>query len=598
MATEEEYQAAESLEEYLGDPLNPENIFSFKNSMELDEAEKYPEESCRLLHQWGVSLYYVPVEYGGRLKSFEEMFFITRVLSRRDLTAAIAMGQVYLGAIDVWIDGSTVQRRIVADLIRSGKQLSFALTEKAHGSDVLASDCQAVKVENGYLLSGEKWLINNGTRAAALTVFARTSPRQSQGEFSVFLVRKTILDDSSYSHMRKIRTHGIRGADISGIRFHEALMPGDALIGSKGGGLETALKGLMITRTLCAGFSLGALDTALRLTIRFSLERKLYGGVAYDIPHVRSVLINSFLDLLACECLAMSVTRGIHSATGQLSVWAAVVKYFVPTIAEEAIRNLAVILGARYYLREEFAWGIFQKVLRDSAVVSLFDGNTVINLNVISGQLRSLANFGTEARLDNRAETENSLKSVFSLEEPLPSFDPGKLRLSNQGRNDVIQGLEISLKAISDWGSESGVDQQTIETIKVYVGKLIAEISNLHAVILNYSEGSEGAPSQSLGMTEFSKRYCLLHTAAACVHMWVYSRNKWMMTDFFSTAGWLLLWLKKTVFPFSDENSLPATFFDNAAEEMLRLYKGDQLFSILRFQLARTGASEDLQQNR
>src|SRR6185295_12555479 len=148
--------------------------------------------------------------------------------------------------------------RIVADIIKAGKQLAFALTEKAHGSDVLASDCQAVKVENGYLLSGEKWLINNGTRAAALTVFARTSPRQSQGEFSVFLVRKTILDDSSYSHMRKIRTHGIRGADISGIHFHEALIPGEALIGSKGGGLETALKGLMITRTLCAGFSIGA----------------------------------------------------------------------------------------------------------------------------------------------------------------------------------------------------------------------------------------------------------------------------------------------------------------------------------------------------
>jgi hypothetical protein len=402
-----------------------------------------------------------------------------------------------------------------------------------------------------------------------------------------------MLDDSSFSHVRKIRTHGIRGADISGIRFHEALITGDSLIGSRGGGLETALKGLMITRTLCTGFSLGALDTALRLTIRFSLERKLYGGVAYDIPHVRSVLTNSFLDLLACECLTMSVARGIHSATGQLSVWAAVAKYLVPTIAEEAIRNLAVVLGARYYLREEFAWGIFQKVVRDSAVVSLFDGNTVINLNVVSGQLRNLASFQTDAQPDNLAETENSLKSVFSLDEPVPSFEPSNLTLSNQGRNDVIQGLEASLRAIGDLGGKPGVDQQTIETIKVYVGKLMAEINSLHALILDYSDGGEGASRQSLAMTDFSRRYCLLHAAAACVHMWLHSREKWMMTDYFSTAGWLLLWLKKSVFPHSDDNSLQATFSDNAVQEMLRLYNGDCLFSTLRFQLAKTGSSAD-----
>src|SRR5262249_24228802 len=259
------------------------------------------------LVQWTVPHCYVPVEHGGKLKSFEELLFLTRVISRRDLTAAIAMGQVFLGAVHVWIDGSTAQRRTVAEIIKGGKQMAFALTEKAHGSDVLASDCRGIKVKEGYLLSGEKWLINNGTRGAALTVFARTPTPDNPGEFSLLLVVKTLLDDSSYSHLRRVKTHGIRGADISGIRFHECLVPHDALIGAPGSGLETALKGLMITRTLCSGFSLGALDTALRLTTQFSLERKLYAGVAYDIPHVRSVLTSCFLDLLACECLAVSV---------------------------------------------------------------------------------------------------------------------------------------------------------------------------------------------------------------------------------------------------------------------------------------------------
>ncbi|MEK6406697.1 MAG: acyl-CoA dehydrogenase [Acidobacteriota bacterium] len=593
MPLTEEHRAAEALEQYLGDPLNPENVFSFKSSVELDEAEKYPEESCRLLVQWGVPHYYVPVEQGGKLKSFEELLFLTRVISRRDLTAAISMGQVFLGAVHVWIDGSNAQRRTVAEIIKSGKQMAFALTEKAHGSDVLASDCHGIKVKDGYLLSGEKWLINNGTRAAALTVFARTSTHESPGEFSLLLVVKSLLDDSSYSHIRKVRTHGIRGADITGIRFHECLVPHDALIGTAGGGLETTLKGLMITRTLCSGFSLGALDTALRLTTQFSLERKLYGGVAYDIPHVRSVLIRCFLDLLACECLAVSVARGIHNTPWQLSVWAAVAKYLVPTIAEEAIRNLAVVLGARYYLREEFAWGTFQKIVRDNAVVSLFDGNTVINLNVISGQLRSLANFRRQPPLDNASETENCLRGVFSLEEPLPGFDPRKLRLSNQGRNDVIQGLDITLKALDGLSAGSEVDLETLEAMRSSVRKLIDEINKLYALILAYSDANVGASAQSLEMTEFSRRYCLLQGAAACVHMWTYNRSG--MTEFFLKGEWLLVWLEKNVFSSTDTSTSIATYLDNAGQELLRLQNRDHLFSILQFQLAETGSSANLQ---
>ncbi|HYL97466.1 MAG TPA: acyl-CoA dehydrogenase family protein, partial [Blastocatellia bacterium] len=277
------YSAAEALESFLGDPRNPLNRFSYERSIELDELEEFPEELRSLLGDWGVPRYYVPVEYGGALSAFDELLFLTRVISRRDLTVAIAMGQIYLGAVHVWIDGSVAQRRLVSDLIRSNKQMAFALTERAHGSDVRATDTEAAKVENGFLLSGEKWLINNGSRASALTVFAKTSANEGSAGLSVFLVVKAFLDESSYSHLPKIRTLGIRGADISGVRFHECLLAADALVGSLGGGLETALKGLMITRTLCSGFSLGAWDAALRLTLEFALERKLYGGAVLDI---------------------------------------------------------------------------------------------------------------------------------------------------------------------------------------------------------------------------------------------------------------------------------------------------------------------------
>ena len=52
----EQYQAAQSLESYLGDPTNPDTIMSFKRVIEFDETEEFPEEAFKALHQWGTSL--------------------------------------------------------------------------------------------------------------------------------------------------------------------------------------------------------------------------------------------------------------------------------------------------------------------------------------------------------------------------------------------------------------------------------------------------------------------------------------------------------------------------------------------------------------
>src|SRR5262249_37315528 len=154
-----------------------------------------------------------------------------------------------------------------------------------------------------------------------LTVYAKTSGRGGPRGYSLFLVEKKDLSPVSYQHLPKVRTHGIRGADISGIRFEKSFVPEGALIGTVGGGLETTLKGFQVTRTLVAGLSLGAADTALRAAIAFALGRRLYGGCAADIPLVREQLAGAFIDLLVCECVALGSARALHAAPGQMSVW-------------------------------------------------------------------------------------------------------------------------------------------------------------------------------------------------------------------------------------------------------------------------------------
>src|SRR5436309_2431459 len=68
----------------------------------------------------------------------------------------------------------------------------------------------------------------------------------------------------------EVRTHGIRGADISGIGFAAAAVPAGALVGDVGRGLYVVLKSLQLTRTVCTVLSLGAADHALRIAAQFT----------------------------------------------------------------------------------------------------------------------------------------------------------------------------------------------------------------------------------------------------------------------------------------------------------------------------------------
>src|SRR5688572_17175118 len=102
------------LENYLGDPYDPAGLFSFKNSMELDECESYPEELLTVLDQWGLKEYLIPASLGGKLTNFEEVFALMRCVSRRDVTVAIAYGNVFLGSVPIWIAGNPDQKTYIA----------------------------------------------------------------------------------------------------------------------------------------------------------------------------------------------------------------------------------------------------------------------------------------------------------------------------------------------------------------------------------------------------------------------------------------------------------------------------------------------------
>src|SRR5262245_56050156 len=114
-----QYEAAQALEKYLGDPEDDSVPFSYRRAIELDELDQAPAVPCRLLDEWGMNLYYIPESAGGRLQTFEQALALGRMVSRRDLSAAIEHAITFLGYAFVWLAGSPDIKEQAARVVRN-----------------------------------------------------------------------------------------------------------------------------------------------------------------------------------------------------------------------------------------------------------------------------------------------------------------------------------------------------------------------------------------------------------------------------------------------------------------------------------------------
>ncbi len=517
------YRLAELVEEYLGDPADAGTVFSYARCIALDEREEFPAEICRGLDAWGVPEYYVPAQFGGRLDDYEQMVQLMRALARRDLTVAIGHGKTYLGAACVWVAGIREQAERLGAQIRAGRLVSLGLTERGHGSDLLAGEVAGDKDGAHYRVTGEKWLINNATRGDLLTLLTRTEPDGGPRGFSVLLVDKRELAAGSYRCLDKVRTHGIRGADISGIAFDGALVPGEAVVGAPGSGLETVLKALQLTRILCSALSLGAGDHALALALDFVRERALYGHRLIELPKTRAALAASAADLLMAEALAVTAARAVHTLTEELSVVSAVVKYLVPTETDALIARLSGQVGARAFLKEVYARGMIQKIDRDHRVVGIFDGNTQVNLSALISQ------FGMLGRGYARGSGDTGgAAAAFDLGSDLPAFAPERLSLVARSGSGVLASLPDSVSVLREAAARGGSGRGAPGSPDSLYGALAAakllceSAERVHAEIAGRRDPVPAAEPRAF---ELARKYALCFAGAACLGLWARNRD-------------------------------------------------------------------------
>lgn len=549
-------QLLESFEFYLGNPEDESNTVNFKHSLIADEQEILTLPQMKFIQQWGYMDYLIPGYAGGKLDSLIDLYSLTKLLARRDITLAIALGLSFLAALPIWIAGSTEQKKQLAGRIKKGEIGALALTEEEHGTDLTANEMKAIPVEDGWELSGKKWCVNFATQGQTISVLCRTHEKGGLLGFSLFFIDKSSAG-KKIKPIPKLLTHGVRGLDISGFSMDKVRVSHEALIGKEQRGLEITYKVFQISRTLCACLSVGGADTALRLALSFSLQRQLYGRTAYDIPAVKQRLGEQFTQLLIADCTALVIVRACTVIPDKMSFWSAIIKFLIPEISEDIVEQCGIILGARAYLRTE-DWAIFQKIRRDIQVVGLFDGSSQVNLSLIAGNLLP------QARLRGSHELIHTdrLEQIFNVQNDCPSFDEDNLRLFTHREDDIFAGL-MNLDA---------------EPINHLVQTVKEEIKKLDQRVVDLGNQKKLDP-RGLAAFHLAEQYCWIFAASCCLQFW-YHNQAWLCEELKNT-DWLNLAIQLILNKLQNSIPIESTLQEAMGNLLCSYYQDNKLFSVI-----------------
>jgi alkylation response protein AidB-like acyl-CoA dehydrogenase len=563
-------ELAAEMNRFLGDPRCPGTPFSYKEIVDNEELEILPPGAVQALRDWGLHRLLVPVALGGNLGNFEDFFLVARTVARRNMTIGVMYGSAFLGAVPVWLWGSDEQKRTLAKEILDGGMVAFGASEADHGSDISANETTARRDGDAYVLTGSKWPIGNATRARFVTILARTGKGSS---FSLFLVDKSKVD-RGLSSLPPVKTVGLRGHDLSGVTFDGCRVPASAVIGHDGAGLTQTLKLLQITRTGVAALSLGTMDAAVRIALSYSHERRLYGQPIYALPVIRDHLVKAHLDILIAECVAIPVMRALSVAPGRLSLWSSIAKYFVPVLAEEVLTGTARVLGARSYLREGVADGVFQKIQRDHAIASIFEGTTHANLANVAHQLPVILANGAGG-VDAQATTE-LLTGIFSQTNDAPPWQPDgrRLRLTNEGQDEITQGWGEVKRQIAALTTDPG--RPSAHRV---LSELVAELDAIRVRCYDAVTRDVDWDPQSVRAIAAAEQHCVLHAASSLLFTWLINRD--VLGGRFADAQWLVLCLHRLIQRLDPARELPEPYVPLIEERLFESMHHNAPFGIL-----------------
>ncbi|MDD2292635.1 MAG: acyl-CoA dehydrogenase [Bacteroidales bacterium] len=348
---------------------------------EIDEQERFPQETVDKMAKLGLFGIPVPKQYGGAGGDNIMYTIAVEELSRCcATTGGVVSAHTSLCAAPILENGTEEQKVKYLPKLASGEWIgAFGLTEPNAGTDASQQQTTAVLEGEEWVLNGNKIFITNAGHADVYVIIAMTDKSLGNKGITAFIVEATT---PGFSIGKKELKMGIRGSATAELIFSNCRIPKDNLLGKVGGGFAIAMKTLDGGRIGIASQALGIAQGAMDETVKYTKERKQFGKSISAFQNTQFQMADLQTKVEAARLLVRSAAfkKDEHVP---FSADAAMAKLFAAETAMEVTTKAVQFHGGYGYTREYPV----ERMMRDAKITEIYEGTSEVQRMVIAGKL-------------------------------------------------------------------------------------------------------------------------------------------------------------------------------------------------------------------
>ena len=346
---------------------------------EIDETERFPEETWHKLADMGMMGIAYPEEVGGAGMSYVTYIGACEELAKHCATTSVMVSaHSSLCCWPISEYGPEAQKEKYLSKLCSGEWLgAFGLTEPGAGTDAAMQKTVAEDKGDHWVLNGSKIFITNAGFANVFVVFAMTDKSLGTKGISAFIVERDFPGFKVGSHEKKM---GIRGSSTCELVFEDCIVPKENLLGEVGKGFKIAMTTLDGGRIGIGAQALGIAQAAIDECVKYTKERVQFGKRISQFQNTQFQLADMQAKLDGARLLIYRAAQAKqdHEPYSHL---AAMGKLMASEVASDVTRRALQLVGGYGYTREY----PFERFMRDAKITEIYEGTSEVQRMVISG---------------------------------------------------------------------------------------------------------------------------------------------------------------------------------------------------------------------
>ena len=312
--------------------------------------------------------------------------YLEHTVAMEELTRASAAVALSYGAHSnlcinqIRRNGNDEQKAHYLPRLISGEHVgALAMSAPGSGSDVVSMRLQAERVDDGFLLNGNKMWITNGPDADVLVIYAKTEPRAGPEGITAFLVEKTF---SGFTTGQKLDKLGMRGSNTSELIFDDCAVPEENVLGQLNGGVRVLMSGLDYERVVLSGGPLGIMQACMDNVLPYVHDRKQFGQPIGEFQLMQGKLADMYTTMNACRAYVYAVAAACDRGETTRKDAAGAILYSSEKATWMALEAIQVLGGNGYI--NDYPTG---RLLRDAKLYEIGAGTNEIRRMLIGREL-------------------------------------------------------------------------------------------------------------------------------------------------------------------------------------------------------------------